>query len=192
MNTPGPSTDFLDEKCKRRPSESKHYGTSESSNEEPQYKKSYREEGRKERRRSNNTKAFKETLRKSKAINLECSSDMQVRNRKIQLTVTIASGRVYNVEIGETPSCTCDYHSNPRKIKHTCQHIVWVLLNKSGILQRILAQVSFTVPEINFIFNQQCNQSQPSKPGYAKPNINLTRAEIQAIFEAKDEGPQKW
>ena len=53
-------------------------------------------------------------------MNLECSSDREVRNRKIQLTVTTAVGRVYNVEIGETPNCTCDYHSNPRKIKHMC------------------------------------------------------------------------
>ena len=194
MNTPGLLRDFLDEKCKHRPSESKHYGTSESSDEEPPYKKSYREEGRKERRRSNNTKAFKETLQKAETMNLECSSDMEVHNCKIQFTVTTAVGHVHNVEIGETPSCTCDYHSNPRKIKHTCKRIVWVLLNKFGVhpSNAIFAQMSFTVSEINIIFNQQCNQSQSGKPGYAKQNINITRAEIQAIFETKGEGPQKW
>ena len=119
---------------------------------------------------------------------------VQVHNRKIQLTVTTAAGRANNAAIGETPSCTCQYYSNPRKINHTCKHIVWVPLNKFGIhlSNAILAQVSFTVSEINFIFNQQCNQSQSSKPGYAKPNTNLARTEIQAIFKAKGEGPQKW
>ena len=39
MNTPGPSRDFLDEKCKHRPQQLKHYGTSDSSYEEPTYKK---------------------------------------------------------------------------------------------------------------------------------------------------------
>ena len=52
--------------------------------------------------------------------------------------------------------------------------------------------MSFTVSETNFIFNQECNQSQSGKPGYAKQNINITRAEIPAIFETKGEGPQKW
>ena len=127
-------------------------------------------------------------------MNLECSSDMEVRNCKIQLTVTTAAGSIYNVEIGETPSFKSEYYSNPRKLKHTCKHIVWVLLNKFGIhsSNAILAQVSFIVSEINFVFTQQCRQNQSNKPGYAKPNINLTRAEIQAIFEAKGEGPQKW
>ena len=66
-------------------------------------------------------------------------------------------------------------------------------LNKFGIhpSNAILAQVSFTVSEINFIRNQQCNQSQSSIPGYAKPNINLAKAKIQAIFERKYESPQK-
>ena len=119
---------------------------------------------------------------------------VQVHNRKIQLTVTTAAGRANNAAIGETPSCTCQYYSNPRKINHTCKHIVWVPLNKFGIhlSNAILAQVSFTVSEINFIFNQRYNQNQSNKPDYAKPNINLTRAEIQATFEAKGEGTQKW
>ena len=52
-------------------------------------------------------------------------------------------------------------------------------------------KVPFTVSEINFIFNQQVNQSQSSKPGYARPNINLTMSEMQAIFDAKGEGFQK-
>ena len=94
-------------------------------------------------------------------MNLECSSDMETRNCKIQLTVTTATGRIYKIEIGETPSFKSEYYSNPRKIKHTCKHIVWVLLNKFGIRSSnaILAQVSFTVSEINFIFNQQYNQN---------------------------------
>ena len=127
-------------------------------------------------------------------MNLECSSDMEVRNCKIQLTVTTAAGRICNVEIGETPSFKSEYYSNPGKVKHTCKHIVWVLLNKFGIhsSNTILAQVSFTVSEINLIFNQRYNENQSNKPGYAKPNINLTRAEIQATFEAKGEGTQKW
>ena len=127
-------------------------------------------------------------------MNLECSSDMEVRNCKIQLTVTTAAGRICNVEIGETPSFKSEYYSNPRKVKHTCKHIVWVLLNKFGIhsSSAILAQVPFIISEINFVFNQQYSQNQSNKPGYVKPNINLARAEIQATFEAKGEGPQKW
>ena len=104
-------------------------------------------------------------------MNLECSSDMEVRNCKIQLTVTTAAGSIYNVEIGETPSFKSEYYSNPRKVKHTCKHIVWVLLNKFGIhsSNAILAQVPFIVSEINFVFNQQYSQNQSNKPGYAKP-----------------------
>ena len=125
-------------------------------------------------------------------MNLECSSDMEVRNRKIQVTVTTASGCVYNVETRWIPSCTCEYYNNPRKIKHMQAHCMGTL-NKFGIhpSNAILAQVSFTVSEINFIRNQQCNQSQSSIPGYAKPNINLAKAKIQAIFERKYESPQK-
>ena len=69
-----------------------------------------------------------------------------------------------------------------------------MLLNNFGIhpSNAILPQVSFTVSYINFTFNQQCSQSRSSKPGYTKPNTNLTRAEIQAISETKGEGPQKW
>ena len=52
--------------------------------------------------------------------------------------------------------------------------------------------MSFTVSQINFPFNQQSNQSQSSKPGYAKPNINLAKTEIQTIFFKKGAGPQKW
>lgn len=64
-------------------------------------KKSHPEEGCRERRRTNNTKAFKETLRKAEAVILECSSDMELCNRKIQLTIITVTGRVYNVEIVE-------------------------------------------------------------------------------------------
>ena len=187
MSTPGPSKDFLDEKCKHRPSESKRYGTSDSSDEKTCYKKSYWEEDQKEKRRLNNTKAFRETLRKAEVMNLECSTGMEVRNHKIQLTVTTAVDRVYNIETGETQSYTCEYHSNSRIIKPACKQIVWALLNKFRIhsSNAILGQVSFTVSEINFIFNQQCNQTQSNKPGSAKLNINLTRAKIKAIFETK-------
>ena len=52
-------------------------------------------------------------------MNLECSSDMEVRNCKIQHTVTTAAGRICNVEIGETPSFKSEYYSNPGKVKHT-------------------------------------------------------------------------
>ena len=87
-----PSRNFLNKKHK-------HYGTSDSSDEELPYKKSYREEGQKERRRSTNTKGFKETLQKAEAMNLESSSDMKVRNRKIEHTVTTAVVHVHNVDI---------------------------------------------------------------------------------------------
>ena len=53
-------------------------------------------------------------------------------------------------------------------------------------------KVSFTASETDFIFNQQVNQSQSSKPGYARPNIILTMSEIQVTFDAKGEGLQKW
>ena len=73
-----------------------------------------------------------------------------------------------------------------------CKHIVRELLSKFGIQLSlsILAHVTFTVSKINITFNQQCNQSQCSKLGYAKPNINLKMAEIQVKFETKDEVPQ--
>ena len=38
-NTPGPSRDFLDEEYRHRPSESKYYGTTDSSDEERLIKK---------------------------------------------------------------------------------------------------------------------------------------------------------
>ena len=187
MNTPGPSRDFHNGKCKHRPSQSKRYETSDSSDEEPPDKKSHWEKGRKERRRSNNARAFKEPLQKAEAMNLGCSSDTEVRNPKIQLTVATAVGRVFNVYTGETLSCMCEYYSNPRKIKQTSKYTVWVLLNKFWIhpSNAILSQVSFTVSEINFIFNQQCNKSQSSKSGCAKPNINLTTAESRRYLKQK-------
>ena len=187
MNTPGPSRNFHNQKCKHRPSQSKHYETSDSSDEEPPDKKSHWEKGCKERRRWNNAKAFKEPLQKAEAMNLGCSSDTEVCNPEIQLNVATAVGRVFNVYTGETLSCMCEHYSNPRKIKHTSKYTVWVLLNKFGIhpSNAILSQVSFTVSEINFIFNQQCNKSQSSKPGCAKPNINPTRAESRRYLKQK-------
>ena len=62
MNIPGPLRNLFDDKCKHGPSELKYFGTTVLSNEETPYKKSYREEKRKERRCLNNTKVFRETL----------------------------------------------------------------------------------------------------------------------------------
>ena len=75
MNLPGPFRDFLVEKCKHRPSESKHCRKSDFSDEEPP-KNCHQEENRKERRMSNKKKAFNETLWKTEAMNLECNSRM--------------------------------------------------------------------------------------------------------------------
>ena len=41
---------------------------------------------------------------------------MEVGSCKIQLTVTTAVYRVYNAEIEEATSCTCEYQNNPQKI----------------------------------------------------------------------------
>ena len=65
---------------------------------------------------------------KSKQLIWNAALTWKFCNRKIKLTVTTAVGGVYNVEIGETTSSTCEYNSNPRKIKPMCEHIVCVLL----------------------------------------------------------------
>ena len=104
-------------------------------------------------------------------MNLECKSDMEARNRKIQLTVTTPVDRLYNVEIGETPNCMCEYHRNPRKIKPTCKHIVWVLLNKFGIhpSNAILNLVSLDMQ--NQILTSQGLKSKQ----YLKQNVRVLK-----------------
>ena len=110
-------------------------------------------------------------------------------------------GRVCNTRTGETPSCTCEYQNNLRKIKHRCKYIVRVLLDKSGIHRSnaILAQVSSTISEINFIFNSFMNEliTNATKVNLeshdVQNQISISKdCEIQAIFETKSEGPQKW
>ena len=84
-------------------------------------------------------------------------------NRKIKLAVTTAADGVYNVEIGETTSSTCEYDSNPRKIKHMCKRIAWVLLK---CLLPLLKQISSLINKstkvnlVSLVMQDQISSSQ--------------------------------
>ena len=126
---------------------------------------------------------------------------LAIQQFKIQLTIIDVVGRVCNARIGETPSCTYEYQNNLRKIKHRCKYIVRVLLDKSGIhpSNTILAQVSSTISEINVIFNSFMNEliTNATKVYLVSHDVQnqisiFKDCEIQAVFETKSEGPQKW
>ena len=131
INESNPSRDFLDPKSKHKPENTCYGSSEESSGDEIPFKK------RKERRRSNTSESFVETLPKAKSSSFSCTSNMVVSNRTIRIKLSISTGTFYDVVISENPSCSWSYFSNPRKTKHVCIHIVWILLNKFGLKEQV-------------------------------------------------------
>ena len=131
INESNPSRDFLDPKSKHKPENTCYGSSEESSGDEIPFKK------RKERRRSNTSESFVETLPKAKSSSFSCTSNMVVSNRTIQIKLSTSTGTFYDVVISENPSCSWSYFSNPRKTKHVCIHIVWILLNKFGLKEQV-------------------------------------------------------
>ena len=100
---------------------------------------------------------------KSKQLIWNAALTWKFCNRKIKLTVTTAGGGVYNVEIEEATSSTCEYDSNPRKIKRMCKRIAWVLLK---CLLPLLKQISSLINKstkvnlISLVMQDQISSSQ--------------------------------
>lgn len=139
---------------------------------------------------------------KAKSCGCQATSDFQVRDKKIIFNVTSKTEKEYDVEIAEIPSCTCIAFTALRKNKCTCKHIVWVLMEYFAIQETnaILAQVSFTSNEIEFLYNQRnrnTHGNQKQRRGSTastqqESNTTLTSAEKRAIFEKAKPTSQKW
>ena len=192
MNESGPSRDFLDENCRHRPNKRSFGSSSEESADDNPFKR------RKERRRSNTSKGFTETLSKAKTQTFACEKLNEEKN-SISLRLTTTGGVSFNVDISETPSCTCSFFSNPRKTKQTCVHIVWVLIKKFSINESnaLLAQVQLTKVEVaSILAKSQPVSSNPSSSTTTNAentfNASLTDAEILSVFEAKKVIEQLW
>ena len=178
INKCDPSRDFPDPKSKHKPENARYGSSEESSGDEIPFKK------RKERRRSNTSKTFVETLTKAKSSTFSCVSDMVVRNETIQIKLNILPGTIYDVKISENPSCSSSYFSNPRKTKHVYIHIVWILLNKFTLKDNneILAQLPYSKHELTNKFTQLGNtpsSSSTSSPSTSSSSATLTAAEIK-------------
>ena len=109
---------------------------------------------------------------------------MVVRNETIQIKLNILPGTIYDVKISENPSCSSSYFSNPRKTKHVCIHIVWILLNKFTLKENneILVLLPYSKHELTNIFTQLGNtpsSSSTSSPSTSSTLATLTAAEIK-------------
>ena len=98
-----------------------------------------------------------------------------------------SSGKVYEVSVGQIPSCTCP--SKSKKPDQICKHLIWVYLYvlEIGEQRNLIQQVGLTKSELSKMFKDA--------PVNVPKNVSLPEGVESTISQARhstNEMPQEW
>jgi hypothetical protein len=114
-------------------------------------------EKREEKKRSTRSQQFLSSFKKAKhePFKLRNKPKCRISPKTVFKVFSVNTGKLYNVEVKKSPSCSCEYFSsNDRSRRQVCKHLIWVYLYVLQVHEssEVIQQVALTDQEVKNIF----------------------------------------
>ena len=165
----------VDPGCSHRPDKRAPSGKAEQSASSS--KKAKNDDTREERKRTTRSKQFLSSLSKAKhePFALKNKPKSKISRKTVFKVYSINSGKVYDVKVDKSPSCTYYYFAaNDRNRRQVCKHMIWVYLYvlKVPVSNDVIQQIALTDAEVETIFGYG-NQFAPPNVFHKKSSASV-------------------